>query len=282
VNPGRRLAWDVSVGHEFPIVGWQSNRDYSDTGVAKGWGFGLWFPIAFHMIEDMGKDPSAPILDTDYRFSGQLKLQYGFSGGKLGKTNSHVGLRFQFGHESTHVGDEFTINATRAYGGKFMRVNVSYEYYDLAAAFEPNFGGDGQHKTRIRGGVIWLWHPDRGWYSEDVLLQPFGEMIARSRRNYEPYFGLEYSHALKKFPLKNVSLIASADIRSRVIYQYVPVLTHDEPTQVSVNLISGLQQKRTRIWPTLYLRYYHGVNPNGQFRSQSNYTLFGFGVRLGF
>jgi hypothetical protein len=165
-------------------------------------------------------------------------------------------------------------------------VNVSYEYYDLAASFEPNFGKDGEHRTRFRAGVIWLWHPDRGWYSEDILLHPFGLMIARSRRNYEPYGGLEYFHKLQNFHvgklhIPNAVAIGSADIRDRVIYQYAPVLTHDERTEVSVNLLAGIEQKRTRISPTYYLRYYHGVNPNGQFRSQSNFTEFGFGVRLG-
>lgn len=48
----------------------------------------------------------------------------------------------------------------------------------------------------------------------------------------------------------------------------------------------GLRQDRKskgrfgKLSPTYYLRYYHGVNPNGQFRSQSHYTEFGFGVQL--
>lgn len=292
VNPGRSLVWNIDLGHEFPIFGWQSNSQNSASGVAAGqWGLGLWFPVSFHMIEDMSKDPSAPILDTDYRFSGQMKLQYGLPTTWLGTNSSHVGLRFQFGHESTHVGDEFTIGAIRTHPDSFMRVNVSYEYYDLAFAFEPNFGSDTQHKLKLRAGAIWLWHPSRGWYSEDVLLYPFGETIAPSRRNYEPYVGAEYSWKLpdKKSGAagvpRNLSAIASVDIRDRTIYQYQPVLLHDEPSEISVNSMIGLRHTRSgkglsKISPTYYLRYYHGVNPAGQFRSQSNYTLFGFGVQL--
>jgi hypothetical protein len=293
VNPGRSLVWDISVGHEFPIFGWQSNSQNAAAGVAPGQvGFGLWFPISFHMIEDMSKDPSAPILDTDYRFSGQVKLQYGLPAKWLGTSYSHVGLRFQFGHESTHVGDEFTIGAIRTHPDTFVRVNVSYEYYDLAAAFEPNFGSQTRHNLKLRGGAIWLWHPEHGWYSEDVLLYPFGEMIARSRRNYEPYGGAEYTWKLPDKQAgaagvpRNLAVIGSLDIRDRTIYQYRPVLVHEEPTEISMNLMAGLRHTRSgrgqlgRISPTYYLRYYHGVNPNGQFRSQNHYTLFGFGVQL--
>jgi hypothetical protein len=205
-------------------------------------------------------------------------------------TDAHVGLRFQFGHESTHIGDEFTLGALRTHPNTFLRVNVSYEYYNTALSFEPNFGANAQHQFKFHSGVIWLWHPDQGWYSEDLLLQPFGQKIARSRHNYEIYTGAEYFHPftlnLKK-PAK-VGCIVSADVRDKTIYQYKPVLTMDEPTQWSLNLLAGLRHTRQgnrglgTISPTYYLRYYHGVNPNGQFRSQSNFTEFGFGVQLGF
>jgi hypothetical protein len=83
------------------------------------------------------------------------------------------------------------------------------------------------------------------------------------------------------------------DIRDRTIFQYnlVPADTftnRGEPTQVSINVIAGVRQVRSgpgllgSITPTYYLRYYHGVNPNGQFRSQPNFQLFGFGVQFGF
>jgi hypothetical protein len=291
-NPGRGLVWDISVGHEFPILGWASRGDADDLGVQPGAiGVGLWFPISFHMIEDLNRDASAPILDTDYRFSGQLKLQYGLSSGWAKAHRAHVGLRFQAGHESTHIGDEFSIEAIEKYPNSFIRVNVSYQYYDLAAAFEPNFGRLNQHRLKLRGGAIWLWQPDQGWWSETAVLYPLGEIIARSRRNYEPYVGAEFLYRLRD---KNggsgpYGIITSVDIRDRTIYQYQTApLTHDEPTEISVNSMIGFRQDRTtkgrfgKISPTYYLRYYHGVNPNGQFRSQSHFTEFGFGVLLGF
>jgi len=72
VEPGTRLAWEVSLGREMPIF---SRANFDEATRRKGsQGFGLWVDVSFHMLEDMGKDPSNPIINTDYRFSlGKLK-----------------------------------------------------------------------------------------------------------------------------------------------------------------------------------------------------------------
>jgi hypothetical protein len=290
VNDRRGLAWDISIGSELPIVGFRSQGAMeSPTGVpAHRFGFGVWFPISFHMIEDMGKDPSNPILNTDYRFSGLVKAQWGLADDTRWWSSAHVGAKFQFGHESTHLGDEFTLGALRVHSASFQRVNVSYEYYDVAGALEPNIGQDGRYQLKFRAGNIWLWKPADGWYSPE-LLQPYGQFIAASKRNREPYVQFE----LYRQPEGKLGVIASADIRDRTIYQYVaaPDATRtnmEEPTEWSSNFMIGLRQLRSgqgvlgKITPTYYLRAYHGVNPNGQFRSQSNYNEIGFGVHFGF
>ena len=285
VNPGRNVGWEITLGHEFPVLGYDSNPiGNKDTGTAAGaWAVGLWFPVSFHMIEDLTKDPSSPILNVDYRFSGMLKAQYGLRD----KGGSHVGFRFQFGHESTHIGDEFTLGALRTHPADFLRVNVSYQYYDMGGSYEPNFG---RFQFKFRGGDIWLWDPAEGWYSRDVL-QPYGEFIAGSKRNHEPYFESELYVEPKGS--SKLGWLASVDVRDRTIYQYNVVANAnftnpEEPTQWSVNVMAGLRQNRIgtgilgKVRPTYYLRYYHGVNPNGQFRSQKNFQLYGFGVQFGF
>jgi hypothetical protein len=169
-------------------------------------------------------------------------------------------------------------------------VNVSYEYYDVGGAFEPNVGRDGRYQLKARAGNIWLWHPSDGWYSPE-LLQPYGQFIAASKRNHEPYAQLE----LYRQPTGSgrLGLILSMDVRDRTIYQYTPApdatrTTTAEPTEWSSNIMAGVRQIRSgsgslgRIAPTYFFRLYHGVNPNGQFRSQSAYTEFGFGVHFGF
>jgi hypothetical protein len=297
VNPGRSLGWDITVGHEIPVLGFETNKaGQSGIGTSPGsFGFGLWFPLSFHLIEDLSKDPSAPVLNTDYRFSGMIKAQYGLPDPWAGTTMAHIGMRFQFGHESTHIGDEFTLGALRTHPTEFLRVNVSYEYYDLGGSFEPNFGKDGRIQLKFRAGNIWLWNPSNGWYSRD-LLQPFGLFIAGSKRNHEPYGEVEFylaPAACTGKTCKRLGYIASLDIRDRTIYQYnlVPNATFtnsEEPTQISVNAMVGVRQNRDgpgllgRVRPTYFVRYYHGVNPNGQFRSQGNFQLYGFGVQFGF
>src|ERR1700688_1049297 len=63
VNPGQGVVWDISVGKEIPVLGFETNQSQSPNGVPAGsFGVGLWFPLSFHMIEDLGKDPSNPIL----------------------------------------------------------------------------------------------------------------------------------------------------------------------------------------------------------------------------
>ena len=297
VNPGRSLVWDISLGAELPILGFATSSSRStESGVAaKGFGIGLWFPISFHMIEDLGKDPSNPILNTDYRFSGQVKAQYGLPDSKV-FNKSHLGVKFQFGHESTHIGDEFTLGALRTHSNEFERVNVSYEYYDVGGSFEPNFGKDGRYQFKVRGGNIWLWRPENGWYSPQ-LLQPYGEFVALSNRNHEPYAQAELyiqpGQCKGTQKCKQLGWIFSTDIRDRTIYQYtlVPDATHvnsPEPTEISVNAMAGVRQVRTgpgllgSITPTYFVRYYHGVNPNGQFRSQDKFQEYGFGVQFGF
>jgi hypothetical protein len=288
----RSLVWDISLGRELPILGFSSNKGgESPVGVPPhGFGLGLWFPLSFHMIEDMGKDPSNPILNTDYRFGGLVKAQWGLPGSTGFWSSAHVGAKLQFGHESTHIGDEFTLGALRTHAATFLRVNVSYEYYEVAGSFEPNIGNDGQYQLKVRAGTIWLWRPADGWYSPD-LLQPYGNLIARSRRNHEPYAQFEVYR--QPTGTSRLGVIVSADCRDRTIYQYVPSasnvqLSDDEPTQWSVNVLAGIRHVRSgsglagRISPTYYLRFYRGVNPNGQFRSQSDFNEVGFGVQFGF
>jgi hypothetical protein len=293
VNDRGSLVWDISVGREIPILGFSSGKgSETPTGVPPGAvGVGIWMPLSFHMIEDLGKDPSNPILNTDYRFGGVVKLQWGLPATSVFWSSAHLAGKFQFGHESTHIGDEFTLGALRVHHADFVRVNVSYEYYDVSGGFEPNVGKDGEYQLKFRAGDIWLWRPADGWYSPE-LLQPYGLFIARSNRNHEPYaqFEIYLDPAARN---SRFGLILSADFRDRTIYQYTysPDASQTNPpesTQWSTNVMVGARQVRAgagmfgKLTPTYYLRAYHGVNPNGQFRSQSGFTEFGFGVQFGF
>jgi hypothetical protein len=297
VNPGQSNMWDISVGLEAPIVGWafspvNGKIDTAGKGqpVSAGkLGIGFWFPISFHLNEDLNKDPSAPVLDTDYRFGGMVKVQYGLSP-KFG-SKSHVGLRYvPIAHESTHVGDEYTIGAIGKYGKKFERVNVSYQYWELGGSFEPNFEVKMGTKTDtlkmvFRGGYIHeAFHKGIGWY-DTALLQPIGGTVTPSKRNYEPYAGVEVFFSPDASDNKtHLGPFLSLDYRDRTLYGYDrPSAATSEKVQGTVNVMLGYRQTRgAKIQPSYYLRYYHGVNPAGQFRSQDNYQLYGIGVLFHF
>jgi hypothetical protein len=243
LEPGSRFAWQITLGREIPIVGWETQAP-SPAHMSKGrWGFGLWTPVSFHMIEDF-KDESAPIVDTDYRFGSMLKAEYGLS------DRTSLNLRFvPWAHESTHLGDEYTIHASRS--PSFERVNVSYEYWSYsisvghrfpASSLDPGAASryvDGSGMITVRHGGLSLWGDD-GYYSNH-LLGDETPTLTPSTKNYEPSFGAEL-----RLPVR-------AGRRSNEARQWL----------VSLDL--------------RYLYLYRGVNPYGQLRSQNDYWSAGLG-----
>jgi hypothetical protein len=215
---GTRFAWQVTLGREAPIIGVRSER--VDGRVGKGeWGLGVWTPISFHMIEDF-KDESAPIVDTDYRFGAMVKFQYGL------KEDLWLGIKFvPWAHESTHLGDEYTIIALRQ--PDFERVNPSFEYYEYGISFEKVFGADRLQLIARHGGIN-LWGDD-GYYSDHRL----GEetpTITPSQRNYEPSFGVE----VRGRKIGSRHLVASVDARHKLIYDFHRAQGEDEEKQWSM------------------------------------------------
>jgi hypothetical protein len=112
----------------------------------------------------------------------------------------------------------------------------------------------------------------------------------KSKRNFEPYVQFEY-HAPHNFKSKKPGDLptrdgfrpfVSIDARHRIVYDfYKTSFDQKEEKQLSINALAGV-----RSWSgtaryaikEIYLRYYHGVNPAGQFRSEKDYWLFGTGV----
>lgn len=269
-QPG--LVWDITMGKELPFV----SRRADDGG--QGWvdrghaGLGLWFPVGFHMIEDLKKDRSSPILNVDYRFGAMLKAQYGLP--PFPKAERAVlGAQVYVGHESTHIGDEFTLNALRWHPATFRRVNVSYQFVELGTELGVDWP---LAKARLQLRCLWVafTHP-RSWYSAE-LEYPDGGTVTPSDRNFEPSIGLEVTRKLT-----NWQPFLSVDLRPRTIYQYDRAAASDgEGFQWSVNGMLGVHTPRGAFTglTQLYLRGYYGVNPAGQFRSQRDYWLVGAGA----
>lgn len=267
IEPGRRQVWDISLGKEIPIYSHTRGAGDIDLGEGESW-WGVFIPVGFHMIEDF-KDPSAPILNTDYRFGLSVKFLRGLGDGWS------WGLKLQpFGHQSSHLGDEFSLAGRRRHRD-FERINVSYEFWDLALLAERQ--GD-RHFLRAQLGVVELWG-SRGFYTFD-LSETGGRQVTPSKESLEPYLGLE-----RLYPeAQGWDWFMSADLRHRIVFDYHRASPQaSEHRQLSVNLMVGLMKARgtrERGVTDFYLRFYRGVNPHGQFRSQRDYALIGIGLHV--
>jgi hypothetical protein len=269
-----RRVWDIDLGVELPIVGWESRRSVNGRVPQGAFGIGFWFPIDFHMIEDF-VDDSAPIINTDYRFGGMIKLQYGLGAERW------LGLRMFVGHESTHLGDEFSIVGQRTYPMTFERINVSWEFLDLTALYEAVRES---MFYSVRGGVTYSLKDS--YYQTDaasITQSPIGP-VTPSKSRIDPYLGIEAEWEEMIRLGTGWGPHASVEIRWRSIYDYHRASADmREERQASFNIIAGIRQTGTggalgRASP--FLRYYHGVNPHGQFRNQRDFRVYGVGLRL--
>jgi hypothetical protein len=317
-EPGNRLVWEISLGREIPVFV-RANFDNATGVVAGSQGFGYWFDLSFHMIEDMGRDPSNPIVNTDYRFSlGKLKYYRVLSVAKnpdgsvpLPRRWTSMALRYDiYHHESTHLGDEFVIQAQNTHP-EFERFNVSFEFYDVSGAFNWERGDGLKHS--IRGGTTGLIKPSSGYYSDHTLMpDPESRVVQTSERNFEPYVQYEFfaphrttiaadpfskpgsptgsTSAPSSQPTSSFerparwALFASADLRRRIVLDFYKASEDiKEDTQWSVNLLGGIRSQPGNLRfsiKEIYLRWYYGVNPHGQLRNQKDYWLIGLGVNF--
>ena len=267
-EPGNRFAWQISLGEELPIV--TASNQVSDGPLSVGrWGVGLWIPVSFHVIEDF-KDTSNPIVDTDYRFGFMVKFQRQFE--KVG-----LGIRFvPWNHESTHLGDEYTILATR--DPAFERINVSYENWEYGFSLEGGQLFSDGDVWKVRHGGRQPWGSD-GYYS-DHLLGSEDKTLTPSVANFEPSVGGEYRFS----EWRGRQLYVSADGRYQTIYTYHQTADNPELRQWSLNWQVGRAvPEGTKGTPLkqYFFQVYHGVNPYGQLRSQKDYWSAGIGFVFG-
>jgi hypothetical protein len=269
VEPGSRFAWQIVLGRELPIFAVSSQQ--TDGTLQQGkWGVGVWIPVSFHMIEDF-KDESNPIVDTDYRFGFMVKGQYAI------KSNLRLGFRFvPWAHESTHLGDEYTIHASAQPG--FERVNVSYEYHEYGIALERQAAFVEGDDVVIRTGGIGPWNA-QGYY-DPFLLGASAPSLTPSQKNFEPSVGFEYRAKTWHGRQAYVSL----DARHKLVYTYHQTSVNPERQQWSYSVQLGRAvPSNTKGVPLkqYFVQVYRGVNPYGQLRSQADYWSVGFGWVFG-
>jgi hypothetical protein len=265
-EPGNRFVWQITLGREVPIVGWRTQSDDGRAGRGE-WGVGLWIPVSFHMIEDH-KDESAPIVDTDYRYGFMTKFQYGLT------EESWLGVRLTpWAHESTHLGDEYTIIAQR--DETFERVNPSFEYLEYGISYERMFG---ESMLTVRHGGINL-HGDDGYYSDHLIGDP-SPTLTPSEKNFEPSFGVEW----RGWQRGSREAFVSLDLRHKLAYKFHRAAGEEETKHWSYSLAIGrtVPEGTGNIPLKDYFFYvYKGVNPFGQLREQKDFWFAGIGWTFG-
>lgn len=273
-----RQVWDIDLGAELPLFGWESRSDLNGPIPEGAVGFGLWLPIDFHMIEDF-VDDSGPIVNTDYRFGLMAKVRRGLADEKA------WAIRVFAGHESTHLGDEFSLVGQRRYPREFERINVSWEFLDVGALYEWPAARSAWN-ARV-GATMTLPFRDT-YYSTSpgsITHSPRGP-VTESKNWIDPYAGLEvvWVELIPKRRSVGYDLYISTEVRWRSVYDYHKTESDAaEDRQASLNVILGIKETGRgrgigRASP--FVRFYNGVNPHGQFRNQKNYTELGIGLRL--
>lgn len=274
-----RQVWDIDLGHEIPIFGWDAGTPHVARVPAGTWGFGLWIPIDFHMTEDF-VDTSNPIINTDYRFGVTAKAQRGIA------DDVWMSLRVAAGHESTHLGDEFSLAASREFVDTFERINVSWEFLDLSVLGEWHRENPmGASVVSVRIGLTSTLPLEDTYYStdDDSATESALGPVVESRNWIDPYLGVE---AEWEGVLGDWGPYASLELRHRSVYDYHRSSEDvSERRQPSANLIVGLKQSTGRRGLAIaspFVRIYHGVNPHGQFRNQRDFTVYGLGLRMAY
>jgi hypothetical protein len=273
VENGSRRVWDINLGTEIPFF-LREKGTTGDAPIAPGaWGLGMWFPVSVHMVEDF-RDVGNPIINTDYRAGAAFKVARGLSH----LPRDRVFFKVQIGHESSHMSDEFLLNAIAGDGQTFERVDVLHNYIDAGASWDHTLGRQLNGQLTLRASVSKTLNLNgNGGYYIPRLRD--GRPLTPSVRNFEPAVGVQYA------PLgtKGAGLVVSLDLRQKTIFDFHKAIPSEpEQAQWSYSLMLGIRplNLKARGTPEFVFKAYYGANPNGMFRTQRDYWLIGTGIHV--
>jgi hypothetical protein len=254
---------EVHLGIDIPLILSQKGK--------LSWALSI--PVSSHMVWYPLEETTAPIINTDYRFGLSFTGHY-----KLGNPLiKNISFEIKpFAHESTHLGDEFTISGFQD-DTSFYRVNVSYEYYEFSFTFnDPEVLNE--NTLSLRCGFMGLINPHKGYYT--LSQNEIGHnTLYPSKRWGEVYFDLNYRKVSGSLTGKHWQPNISLELRNRIKYNYGG--TERESRIWCVNTYAGycyIPKKINTIKSIRhFIRYYNGLNPYGQFR---NGTCFFIGYSM--
>ena len=276
--------FDGSFGETFPFMGW--NLEPGDiTNCMSAAGLVTYFQASAHTLVDLSQN-SNPVVNTDYR------VGFGLSGRPL-RAFRPLAFKLQAFHESTHLGDEYTLNAAEV--PAFRRYNVSYEALEALLALDYFDHGGGfwtPAYVRVYGGGrrltsgFDLFSPWKREFEEYVTLDTFGPDPLLAASQYEIQLGgelfirsWEADHQSHGHFWKWQYIMGAVDLsRSNLLDPVNPKTVWSTHAMVGVVWGEYFQAKGSN---QLAIDWYRGVNPHGQFRdSELEYFSLTLSIRF--
>ena len=255
---------EVHLGTELPIyymVNKQKNFKFSTCGF-----------IGNILLIDMFEEITAPVINTDYFFGLKAAAIKYIDHPHI----RNIGLKLvPIFHESTHIGDEFSIHGYHDLPG-FRRVNVSYEAWEIAAVInDPDTIKSNLFSAKV--GFHGLWNPAKGYYTTDSL-ETKGVMAPPAEKNYEYYIQMNLQRTKGFLCSERWMHVVSVEANNRLKFSYDEAI--QEKRSWNINLYFGWKYITEKSGHNLgfFFRYYAGIIPNGQFRNTGGYRYAGLSI----
>jgi len=255
---------EVHLGTELPVyylVNRQTGIKFSTCGY-----------VGNILLIDMFEKTTSPVINTDYFFGlKSAAIKY------MDHTRiRNLGLKLvPIFHESTHLGDEFSIHGYHGLSG-FRRINVSYEAWEIAAVLnDPDTIQSNLFSAKV--GMQGLWNAAQGYYSTDSL-ETKGVTAPLSKKNYEYYIQLNWQRTKGLLCSERWMNVLSVEASNRLKFSYDEAV--EEQRSWNFNLYFGwkyISEKSGR-HVGFFFRYYAGIMPNGQFRDTGGFRYAGLSV----
>ena len=259
---------DGSFGERFSLLGY--NFSTANQEPLRIPGVSLFVDGASHLLIDLNTE-SRDVINADYRIGLGVAVRTPFA--------RFLAFQYRFFHESSHIGDEYTLFASRQ--PSFRRYNVSYEANELYVAIDhrasPLGSGLPQPRISYMRAFAGFRHLNTDRYDGFTgLFEPVSPVLLVGQNEY--HVGGELYFRAWQLPDQR----PDAGWWSRLLAFQNWVIATDfkrenrygsqEPERTwSINVVLGLIYGEgfglTGERAVRYeVSYYNGVNPHGQFR----------------
>ena len=255
---------EVHLGTELPVY-YLSNRQKNFKFSASGY-------MGNILLIDMFEEITAPVINTDYFFGLKAAAIQYIDHPYI----RNIGFKLvPVFHESTHVGDEFSIHGYHDLP-TFRRVNVSYEAWEIAAVInDPDTMRT--NLLSVKAGLHGLWNPANGYYATDSI-ETKNQPAPTSEKNYEYYMQLNWQRTRGILCSDRWMNVLSAEANNRLKFSYDEAVP--EKRSWNINLYIGWKYMARKSGHNLgiFFRYYAGIIPYGQFRNTGGYRYAGLSI----